>query len=213
MVVAATMMALVALATASLTPRYSAPPAAPDLGAFMPAAFDDWRAVEVSGAVLPPEIEPGPGEATIYRAYKNSLGNYVTIVIAYGPPMGDSVRLHRPEKCYVAQGFEITARRAVALRLDDRSIPLVMLETRNASRREAVSYLLRDGRNFTTGEGAASWRRLIDRQPGIDGALLRVSSLYGDKPPFALQQAFLTNFLDALSPDGRALLIGEGARE
>lgn len=207
----ATLLALSAISTAMLAP--SAPSAgysAPDLEAMLPEAFGVWRRVPISTAVLPQETSLTEGEAVAYRAYQDDLGRVVTLVAAYGPPRGDSVRLHRPETCYVAQGFSIRAR-AVA-EFDDRgvAIPIVTLDAESPSRREAVSYWLREGSTFTTGSGDGGWRRLRRgvAKP-LDGALLRVSTTTADAARFDLHREFLASFAHALDAPARAILLGK----
>lgn len=202
------LMALTGLATARLEPAAQGIAAAPDLEAMLPDAFGAWRRVEISQAVLPPETELGAGEAVAYRAYKDDLGRVITLVAAYGPPLGDSVRLHRPEKCYAAQGFEILARSDSALPLRGRDVPVVNLDTKSPARNEAVSYWLRDGDAYTTTSADNGWRRLKGGTGPLDGALIRVSSAYGDTPQFDLHEEFLTEFSAALSADAAATLLG-----
>ena len=108
---AAVLMAATAAATAALKPAVPETAPAPNLDVMLPAEFGDWRRIEIASAVLPAETELGPGEAVAYRAYRDRARRIVTLVVAYGPPLGDSVRLHRPENCYVAQGYAIRSRR------------------------------------------------------------------------------------------------------
>lgn len=205
----ALLMALSGAATAIATPRTSAVAApAPDLDAMLPEAFGVWRRVPLAGAVLPPESNLGPGEAVAYRAYADDLGRIVTLVAAYGPPLGDSVRLHRPETCYGAQGFAINSRDIGAAG----AIPVVNLDAQSSARREGVTYWLREGDDFSVRAADSQWRRLT-RGFGApaDGALVRVSSISADRPQFELHQEFLNDFAKALGPEARRLLAGAGA--
>ncbi|MEL7486131.1 MAG: exosortase C-terminal domain/associated protein EpsI, partial [Pseudomonadota bacterium] len=113
-IVVSAVMALVAAASAIVAPPSREIAAAPDLERLLPDAFGAWRRIPLQDTVLPPETNLSRGEAVAYRAYRDDLGRVVTLVAAYGPPLGDSVRLHRPEKCYAAQGF-LVKERAVAL--------------------------------------------------------------------------------------------------
>lgn len=204
----AALMILAGAGTAILAPRATGGAApAPDLDAMLPDHFGLWRRVPLADAVLPPESTLGPGEAVAYRAYADDLGRIVTLVAAYGPPLGDSVRLHRPETCYGAQGFSINARDIGAAG----AIPVVNLDAQSSARREGVTYWLREGDDFSVRAADSQWRRLTRRRgAAADGALVRVSSISADRPQFDLHQAFLAEFADALSPDARRLLAGEG---
>lgn len=206
----AALMLAVAAATASLTPAPTPAPTSPDLEARLPEDFAQWRRVALSDAVLPKELELGPGEAIAYRAYADEAGRIITLVAAYGPPLGDSVRLHRPESCYVAQGFEITARSTRTLALGTVEATIVRLSAASSSRREAVTYWLRSGSAFVTNAQSVQFQSLgVGRRRGLDGALIRVSSPGADPLLFELQSRFLTEFAAALTPEARALFLGD----
>jgi EpsI family protein len=205
----ALLMTITGFATASLRPAHFRPSPPPDLEAMMPDHFAGWRRIALSQAVLPPETELQPGEAVAYRAYQDDLGRIVTLVAAFGPPLGDSVRLHRPEKCYTAQGFEIRARSQSRLVIDGRDVPLINLDTLSPARREAVTYWLRDGAGFTTkasDNGLQRLRKGVSRP--LDGALVRISTINGEAPQFDLHQRFLADFSKALSPRAATVLLG-----
>lgn len=204
----AALMALAGAATAIVRPIENTAVAAPDLDALLPDEFGHWRRVPLAGAVLPAETKRGPGEAVAYRAYADDLGRLVTLVAAYGPPLGDSVRLHRPETCYGAQGYAIRTRTIAAAA----GVPVVNLDVQSPARREAVTYWLREGDAFTVRAGDSQWRRLTRGwAPAPDGALVRVSSVSADRPQFDLNRDFIDDFTAALSPEARRLLLGDGA--
>lgn len=211
MLIIAALMTLTGLATATLRPAPAGAATAPDLEALLPDAFAGWRRIALSDAVLPQETNLQPGEAVAYRAYRDELGRIVTLVAAYGPPLGDSVRLHRPEKCYVAQGFEILDRGADAIVARGRAVTLVNLDAKSALRREAVTYWLRAGRGFTGRESDAAFDRLrYGLSRPLDGALVRVSTINGASPQFDLNAAFLAEFSEALSPEAETIFLGPG---
>lgn len=209
----AALIALAAGGSALLRPVAMTELSAPDLESMLPDDFGAWRRVDLAGTVLPQEIELQPGEAVAYRAYADDLGRTVTLVAAYGPPLGDSVRLHRPEACYAAQGFAIRAKSESVIDLGGGFAgPVVNLDTESASTREAVTYWLREGRSFTTKPGEAGWRRLKGAvATPLDGALVRASTRNAQAPQFELNRRFLTEFAAALDPEARRILIGEQA--
>lgn len=205
------LFALLGAGSAVTAPSPSAPPPAPDLEALLPTAFGDWREARLSHAVLPAEVEIGAGESVAYRAYRDQAGRVATLVLAYGPPLGDTVRLHRPETCYRAQGYAIANRRVMERTLAGRAAPVVDLEAEKALKGEAVSYVLRQGENYALDPGAAQRLRLaraIGLAPGgrRDGVLLRVSSHGDGETAFAFNHRFLSAFAQALEPDGQALI-------
>jgi EpsI family protein len=207
----AVLLALTGLASAILKPSPTASAlVAPDLDGMLPETFGVWRRIAMSDVVLPQESKLGPGEAVAYRAYVDDIGRVVTLVAAYGPPLGESVRLHRPETCYVAQGFSIRSRGKSAFNAGARDVPIVNLDAENAVRREAVSYWLREGDAFTTNAGDAGFSRLRVVISGpIGGALVRVSTINADAPQFDIHREFLTDFAASLAPEAKRVLLGE----
>ncbi|MFZ5616275.1 MAG: exosortase C-terminal domain/associated protein EpsI [Pseudomonadota bacterium] len=209
----AALFAMTGVAAGVLKPAAAPPHAAPDLEAMMPEAFGEWRRIDLSDAVLPEETELKPGEAIAYRAYEDELGRIVTLVAAYGPPFGDSVRLHRPETCYVAQGFAVRSRSEREVDAAGRRAIVINLDTESPSRREAVTYWLRDGRGFTTKSSDSGLMRLKrGASAPADGALVRVSSINSQEPQFDLHRRFLTEFAAALGEDAQRTLLGDGPR-
>lgn len=208
--VLALLMALTSLSAAMIAPAPAPLRPAPDLEALTPDAFGAWRRIAMTDAVLPAETALGDGEAVLYRAYEDAAGRIVTLVVAYGPPLGDSVRLHRPEACYVAQGFEILDRRVDGLTAGSTPIRLVRLSTENALRKEAVTYWLRAGDAFTVN---APHHQLLAFGRGLDGpaegALVRVSSPGANAD--ALHDEFLAAFAEALTPSAREVFLGRSA--
>ncbi len=203
---------VVAIAAAVVQPPPPVARPAPDIEAMLPDQFGDWTRIVLGAAILPSEIDLGPGEAVAYRAYRDQAGRVITLVVAYGPPLGDSVRLHRPESCYVAQGFSISNRQIGQINVGEGLAPVVRLKTENTTRREAVSYLLRDGDAYV---GHVSGHEILNIKRGLrsvsDGALIRVSSTGASDAVFDVHSAFLEAFTGALSPTARAVFLAEGS--
>jgi EpsI family protein len=209
LLVAALMMA-VAAGTAAVKPKALPAAAPPDLDSLLPEAFGEWRRAAIPDAVLPQELDLAPGEAVAYRAYRDAAGRVITLVVAYGPPLGDSVRLHRPESCYVAQGYEIRKRTIATLSLNGGEAAVVRLAARSPTREEAVSYWLRSGASLVTGPASVQMQ-IFRGDSHLDGALVRVSSSGSDPFLFDLHAGFLTSFAAALGPEGRQVLLGEAS--
>jgi EpsI family protein len=199
---AAAAMAVVAAGTAVLKPAPAEPTAAPDLAAMTPIAFGGWTAAPLDHLVAPQE---GDTKNALYRAYADRYGRIVTMVLAYGPPQGDAVRLHRPEICYVSQGYAITLRGVDT----SGAAPVVEFKAANHARREAVSYVLRDGDAFTTHSADAQLNALRDIGGApTDGALLRISSSGDAASQFELNRRFIEDLEAAAPANLRALVFG-----
>lgn len=189
------------------------------LEALIPAQFGGWR---LDASVIP--ISPTPDVQQnldklygqiVSRAYVNDRGERMMLVVAYGGDQSDSLKAHRQEVCYTAQGFTVRDVHTDTLSGAGASVPLVRMHAQKDDRSEPVSYW------FTMGDRVVIGRldRLI-AQVGYglagqipDGLLVRVSSISRDAPAsFAAQDDFLRGLLGAVSaPVRRQLAGGSGA--
>lgn len=201
---------LVAFVTALLTagtpaPRSHAAQPVPDLARLTPMSFGQWQALDIDHAIRPVEETSEEGTEVLYRSYRGARGQVVTLVIAYGGSRGDTLRLHRPEVCYRAQGFAIRGRQKVTLA----GVPVIELQARSLMREETVTYWLRNGEQLTDGEldqQLSALTRLLSAP--ADGVLVRLSSVGVPSPQTDADHAdFLRAFLMSLSPEARELML------
>lgn len=186
------------------------------LDALIPRQIGEWKAVE-SDALIVPQTE-GSLANRIYnqsvgRAYVDTLGNAVMLLIAYGRTQNDTLQLHRPEICYPAIGFEISESRPTRIALDERrlAVPGRILTARTDIRTEQILYWTRIG-EYLPVDGAEQRRRKFELQlRGIvpDGILVRVSNTRLDAASGeALNRHFVEDLLVACNARARRVLIG-----
>lgn len=220
-IVAALIMALAAALAWFLTPTHRLADENPiQLESMIPAAFGDWKvdANAFAGVVNPQQTDliNRLYSQTLSRTYVNTrTGERVMLSIAYGEDQRDGMQLHYPEVCYPAQGFDLTSSRRGILSLNHGSVPIKRLETRLGSRRyEPITYWTTVGDHAVTG---GLNKKVTEMQFGLrgvipDGLLFRVSTLGRDsRAGFEVQEGFIHNLVDALSPASRKRLTGIGA--
>jgi EpsI family protein len=175
------------------------------------------------------QVDPGKGTAddpnmdrpyddVLMRAYGNSHGDVVLLAVAYGRNQRQEVKIHRPDVCYTAQGFQLIERSPIALPFTGTAGSPVrgmrMLVTA-PGRTEAVSYWIRIGNVFT--ESAWAIRYHIFKQglagQAVDGVLVRASRIeqggaVGANARYRVQEQFLGDLVTALPPAARRLLLG-----
>jgi exosortase B len=217
------MMLAVALAQ-TIRPAQTLDTAIPELAGMVPASFGDWR--EEPSPYLQVDLANGEDpafdklyEATLMRTYVNGAGQRVMLALAYARRQSQDVRIHRPEVCYEAQGFEVIAMQPADFRLGRGAdtITGVRLLTRNRDRFEAVSYWIRVGDQFPRGAFETRWNTfrqgLAGRIP--DGLLVRVSTIdrsaSGTEAAYKLQERFLLDLVNALPPVAAHLLVAESS--
>jgi EpsI family protein len=183
----------------------------------VPGAFGDWRLEpqRIAQVVNPQtqELLDKLYSEVLSRTYVNGAGYRVMISIAYGTDQreGSTLKAHKPEVCYPAQGFTLHSNVAGTLRAGGGEIPVSRLSTSLGDRREPVTYW------FTIGDQAVKGKlekRLVELRYGLtgqipDGLLFRVSSIDPDTGrAFRMHEQFVNQLLDALPPSDRARISG-----
>ena len=197
----------------------------PDLRAIVPARFGGWELVESSQRQVDVALAEDGGGAgalydhVLYRTYADPSGHVVMLALAYGRSQRQEVKVHRPELCYAAAGFDIEvdepARFALAA---GQSIPGRRLVARSPRYGEAVSYWIRIGRAYSANPWVTRLLLMQDALNGVvpDGILVRVSTALGGNESaealFRRHESFLSALAGAL-PDGGAPLLVAAAPE
>jgi EpsI family protein len=187
------------------------------LETLVPRKIGDWR---VDPTVVPIEVSPDVRaqldkfyDQTLARTYVNSLGEKIMLSIAYGSDQSRSLQLHRPEVCYVAQGFSVSARVTTLISLELRTIPAVRLVAQMGRRNEPITYWMRVGNDFAL---SGPQQMLLRYRYGLsgqipDGMLVRVSSIGWDREEqYRLQQAFIADLIEHAPQATLVRLVGPG---
>ena len=211
-------------AAAALTPRAEVARSRP-LAERIPERFGDWIAepqsvdpvVLVPGAALEPAdaAESSSYDDVLMRTYRRGDGAHVMAAFAYGRRQTQELKIHRPELCYHAQGFDVSPLGERAVRLDaDRSVESLALLTRNRSRIEVVTYWIRVGERVAKGPWDIRWTIFSAGLQGQvpDGLLVRASSLAGStrdaEHELEVQHQFLADLYRGAPDATRAFLTG-----
>lgn len=188
-----------------------------------PSEFGDWQ--ELKG-LTPLVSAANPGELTFnqpydaqsMRTYRNTRsGQVVMLALAYGQNQRQDIKVHRPEVCYNAQGWDVVDLGPHQFPLTSSTgVPITGMHMRAVDKRsgrdEAVTYWVRIGDTFSQ---SGMTQRLHILQQGLqgkrsDGVLVRFSQhLRGSQTPqesHQVQAQFAKDFLAALSPEARQLL-------
>jgi len=187
-----------------------------DLAALVPTQFADWQTLPENGLTVLPETQAALDslyDQQLVRTYRNGQGQQIMLSIAYGQDQSNDLsQVHRPEICYVGQGFVITQSAPLSLSLAGRRIAAQQLVTQQGPRHEPLTYWMLLGDSTVN----AGWQRKLQQlsyaAQGVipDGLLFRVSSIDTDQDrAFALQQTFIADLLAAVPPGQRHLLIGQ----
>jgi EpsI family protein len=220
--------ALMLLASGSawlLTPMFRQP-ASESLSTLVPARFADWH--EIRSAIPPvdptvdrdaPRDMNNPYDDVLMRSYQDSHGNVVMLALAYGRNQRQEVKIHRPELCYVAQGFKLVSRVPVmmpAYAMGAVPVQGARMVVEAVDRVEAVSYWIRIGSVYSQTPWATRYYILKQGLMGhaIDGVLVRASQIVDHTRAvtgqlYEVQEKFLAELVGAMPPRSRELLVAE----
>lgn len=185
------------------------------LDTIVPGQIGDWKMTPSDAFVLPKT----PGSLadrlysdTVSRLYVAPGSLAVMMVLAYGNLQSDLLQLHRPETCYAAVGFQISASEKTRLGLEpDVAIPVRELTATSDNRVEPILYWTRIGDALPTDGREQRSMKLQQQFHGIiaDGILVRLSTVAEpSQETFAALAAFGRAFILAVKPADRAVLIG-----
>lgn len=185
----------------------------------IPMHFGGWDAGG-GGDIVLPDME-GSLAAKLYservaRSYRRTAGNRiqdVMMLIAYGRSQSDVLQLHRPEKCYPATGFAVTASKLFALPIAKGvAVPAVMLTAEMGSRVEDIIYWTRLGELMPQTYNAQRWARFDTALHGFiaDGVLARASMIRMEGvSSFDVLGDFMREMVMGIKPNRRATMIGD----
>lgn len=184
----------------------------------IPLAFDGWSVIPSNAFVLPKPREGSLADILydqqLSRLYTGEGRLPVMLVIAYGSTQSDLLQLHRPETCYRAIGFEITASQRVDVRIGKADIPMRELTATSNDRIEPILYWTRLGDRLPTSNNEQRLMKLRTEMEGYigDGVLVRMSTVADPSPEiFEGLQTFARSLVKATRPDVRPALIGRPA--
>jgi len=187
-----------------------------DLEHMVPAAFADWKVEAVRSAVVTDDVQAEIDKVysqVLDRVYVNPAGQRVMLSVAYGSDQRTGTQLHRPEFCYEAQGFQVSATEDSRLSTGFGEIPVRRMVATNGARVESVTYWITVGSHATLpGIG----RKLEQLAYGLsghvpDGMVVRVSTLSQDvsgNEAYRLQARFVRDLSSALTGPARSRLTG-----
>ena len=208
------MMMLGGLSAYWLVPRTLAASHSVDLASMLPTSFGTWHTIP--NVALVTAQEPNSLEQELYsqvvmRAFEDESHNVVMLLLAYGPTQTDHLQLHRPEICYVANGFRVgTVTQATLDIAGDSHLPVKRLVATREDRIESITYWMRIGDHIAN---SVFGRQLIKLEYGLrgivpDGLLVRTSVIGSSQEAYKIQDQFINELSMQASASLRAQLIG-----
>ena len=170
---------------------------------------------KVAPIVVDPTVQANLGkiyDQILSRTYINGKGELVMLSIAYGNDQRDSMRVHKPEVCYPAQGFAIIRQQEVRLNLSGQQLAVKQLVAQQQARIEPITYWIVMGDRIVIGDLDKKLVQMRYMLTGTvpDGLLFRISSIESDVSyAYALHHHFLVELLTSMDKDKRVVFFGK----
>lgn len=180
----------------------------------VPLRLGGWHFQAASGIVLPPpdQLAHLLYDTQLTRTYESATDLPVMLLIAYGSSQSGMLQIHRPETCYPASGFRLTATATAMLPVGGGiDIPVRRFSASSDTRVEQVLYWTRIGNALPVSWAAQRMAVVRSNLHGFvpDGLLVRLSAITGDvEAGQAALERFARVLVDALGRR-RRLLIGD----
>jgi EpsI family protein len=191
-------------------------PHMPNLESVIPVSAGGWQSVNKDYAqIVDTKMEKSLDaiySQTLTRVYVDHQQHQVILSLAYGPNQTEPLRVHKPEVCYPAQGFNIESNEVGQLKVGDQTIPVKFLKGVSSDQIEFVTYWIVVGGvavatdlDFKLQQFKFSLKGKIP-----DGLLFRVSS-HGQnaKAEYQKQKDFVNDLMKAVDSGTRKILLGK----
>jgi len=182
----------------------------------VPRHFGEWQALDEGlSQVVSPQVERRLEifyADTLSRTYQNANGDRIMLSLAYGRIQNRELQVHKPEVCYVSQGFQIKGLQKADLDLGTTTLPTMRLIAVQGARHEPITYWIRSGDEVVRGWYEQNRARISAGFRGIinDGLLVRVSSISDDSArAFEVQERFIRDLLLAIQPAHQYMFLGK----
>lgn len=202
------------------TPKYNAQKNPVVLEKVVPKQFGEWKNkpspyAQVSVNTFAQAISDAIYDQVLMRTYQDKSGNQVMLALAYAAEQRQEIKIHQPEVCYPAQGFEMLDIHNHVFNLKGYSTPIngKQLIFKKGHKIEAVSYWIRLGNSFPMSGFEMRLKILKEGLKGNidDGILVRVSTLIDDESgapaAYQLQEKFLADLVGGFAVASPNLLV------
>lgn len=187
-----------------------------DINRIVPQQFGSWSVVTgVNAGVVDPELRSKVESAysqTISRTYRDTNGHEIMLSVAYGGDQQDMMQVHRPEVCYVAQGFSMHDKGTTEISTAHGRVKAKLLLAKQAERIEPITYWIKIGDSIAVNGFAWRIERIKYGLSGSipDGLLFRVSSIGSDlQQQYEIQASFIQALAASLTPEQYKQILGK----
>ncbi len=204
----------------------------PDFKTIIPVSLSNWTMVQnhyqpISLSVEGEKNIDQPYDSVLMETFQNNISEQtIMLAIAYGANQQQEIKIHRPELCYPAQGFEVKELSDLAYEVKLNSgayhFKLTKLLSQSKQRKELTLYWIRIGDIISSNPWEIRWNIL---KGGLsknipDGILVRTSQVLLEdmsvEESIKTQKEFITGLLKGIENKDKSIItlfIPEGKKE
>ena len=178
----------------------------------VPKQIGKWKFAASSGLVVPPEDQLSRAlySQLLTRRYTDGENPPMMLLVAQSSSQTGILQIHRPEICYTAGGYQLSAIEPHPIELPYGKLRTMSLSATSDSRTEQIVYWTRIGDHLPT-----SWReqRMAVAMDNLrrlipDAVMVRVSTFGNDKTAaLASIEQFIRSMLDSVAPPMRRVFV------
>lgn len=214
------LLIITAITSVIATPKYRTLTHPPVLESVVPLQLGEWKNkpnpyAQVSVNTYAQNLSDFIYDQVMMRTYEDNSGNQVMVALAYAGEQRQEIKIHQPEVCYPAQGYEMLRIHNHVFHIPGSQMPIngKQLIFRKDNRMEAVSYWIRLGNSYPMSGFQMRLKILKEGLKGNldDGILVRVSTIINqesDAPKaYLLHEKFLTELVHNVQLSAPQLIV------
>lgn len=179
----------------------------------VPKTIGKWEFVAASGLVVPPEDQLSRAlySQLLTRVYADGVHPPIMLLIAQSGSQTGFLQIHRPETCYTAGGYKISALQPEPIPLGSRTLMTNGMQANSAGGpTEHLVYWTRIGNKLPRSWGQQKLAVAEQNLEGIipDAILVRISCIDDDSDrALATIRSFVATLLDSIPANRRSVFI------
>ncbi len=178
----------------------------------IPKTIGKWKFVAASGLVVPPDDQllRAVYSQLLTRVYSDGESPPVMLLVAQSGSQTGFLQIHRPETCYTASGYRLSALMPHAVQIGPKLLEANSLDATAEGPTEHVVYWTRVGNQMPTSWKEQKFAVAEQNLQGIipDAILVRVSSVSndGDAARAAIDE-FIGTLIASVPPNRRSVFL------